>query len=362
MAKLLSATDARDIADLAKTRLAEEKRLAHKAEEDQKNYLQLVQDGWDQQMKTMIAAAVKGTQSVNLTHPLYLFSELIQLGFQVYEVGWVKNQEVVDLNNVPNKNEIHVRANWLTSLRAGIQELFDAFMIRSQADVSPYYGGSNRYQAKMLKALNESFLEGEAVFDGDHTMWVDVPERVREKYRSHFGHISNAIRYYKRASADPSYKIPQKSIVELPEFVFGEYQFGREDKAQDILVPENKSTRIGGKANFFKVKWKIKSKSKGEFLQEPLFSCPGLAWISNEDGQTLIKSVFFTLQRASERGDSKVVLVIEKTKESWHFVNHLECRIPSCSPEDINQLLNLAGYKIANANSGPSKFNIHVAW
>ena len=361
MAKLLPANDARNLADLAKKRLAEEKRLALEAEEEQKNYLQLVQEGWDQQMKTMIAAAVEGTNGVNLINPIYLFSQLIQLGFQIYEVGWVKNQEVVDLNRL-DKNELQVRTNWLTSLSTGVQELFDNFISGSQADIAPYYGGSDRYQMKMLKALNESFLEKETVFDGDHTMWVDVPERIRDKYRSHFGHISNAIRYYKRASLDLSYKIPQKSVVELPDLIFGEYQFSQECKAQDILVPEKKIEKNAAKANFFKVNWKVKSKFKVEFLQEPLFSCQGLSWISNEYGQELVESVFFTLRKASERGDSKVVLFFEKTKDGWNFLNHFEYRKPSCSPEDINQILSLAGYKITKTNSGSSKFNIHVAW
>ena len=362
MAKLLPANDARELADLAKKKLADEKRLAIKAEEEQKNYLQLVQEGWDQQMKTMVAAAVEGVNGVSLTHSIYLLNQLIQLGFQVHEVGWVKNQEVVDLNNAPTKNELHVRANWLTSLRAGIHELFDSFINRSQADMSPYYGGSNRYQAKMLKAFNESFLEKETVFDGDHTMWVDVPDRLRDKYRSHFGHISNAIRYYKRATVDPSYKIPQKSVVELPDFIFGEYEFSQEDKAQDILITEKKSEKSGAKANFFKVNWKVKSQSEVEFLQEPLLSCSGLAWVSNEYGQELVESVFSTLRHASEKGDSKVILVFEKTKEGWHFVNHLKYRKPSCLPEDINHILNLAGYKITDAKSAPAKFSIHVGW
>ena len=90
MAKLLSANDARQLTDLAKKKLAQEKRLARIEKEEQKKYRQLLQDGWGKQMTTMIAAAVKGSKSVNLKHPIYYFKILIQLDFKVYEVGWVK--------------------------------------------------------------------------------------------------------------------------------------------------------------------------------------------------------------------------------------------------------------------------------
>jgi len=362
MAKLLPANDARQLTDLAKKKIAQERRLARLDKEEQKKYRQLLQDGWDKQMVTMIAAAVKGSKSVSLKHPIYYFKILLELDFKVCEVGWVKNQEVVKQNNAPNKNELQVRETWLTTLEDGIQELFDSFIEESQSDMSKYYEDSIDYQSKMQDALNESFLEKDPVFDGDHTMWVDVPDRLRNKYSSHFSHISKAIKYYRRASADPSYRIPQKPTVALPEFILGEYEFSQEDKPEDILVPEEKSGKSGAKANFFKVKWSIKSKVAVDFLQEPLFSCQGLVWLSTEYGQQLVESIFSTLQNVSEKGASKAILIFEKNKEGWHFINHRMQRIPSCLPEDISQILSLANYEISDTKTYPAKFSIHVVW
>ena len=362
MAKILPASDARQLSDIAKKKLAEEKRLALEAKKELKKYRQSLQEGWDKQMTTMIAAAVKGSKSVSFKHPIYYFKILLELDFKVCEVGWVKNQEVVKQNNEPNKKELQVRETWLTTLEDGIQELFDSFIEESQADMSKYYEDSIEYREKMQDALNESFLEKDPVFDGDHTMWVDVPDRLRNKYSSHFDHISKAIKYYRRASADPSYRIAQKPVVALPEFILGEYEFSQGDKTEDILVPEQKSGKTGAKANFLKVKWNIKSKVPVDFFQEPLFSCQGLVWLSTEYGQQLVESVFSTLQNVSEKGGSKATLIFEKNKEGWHFINHRMQRIPSCLPEDIIQILSLANYEISDTKSSLAKFSIHVVW
>jgi hypothetical protein len=313
-------------------------------------------------MATMIAAAVKGSKSVNLKQPIYYFKILIQLDFRVYEVGWVKNQKVENLNNEPTKKELQIRDTWLGTLEAGIYELFEAFINQSKVQMSPFYGGDIKYRQKMLNALNESLSAKESVFDGDYTMWVDVSDRLRNKYSSHFIHITKAIQNYKRAVADPSYKIPGKPVVTLPDFILGEYEFSHEDKAEDILVPEEKSGKSVAKANFFKVKWSIKSKVAVDFLQEPLFSCQGLVWLSTEYGQQLVESIFSTLQNVSEKGASKAILIFEKNKEGWYFINHLMQRKPSCSPEDISQILSLANYEISDTKSYPAKFSIHVVW
>ena len=364
MVKLFTAIDANNLSTRAKKSIVEQKRLALKTKENQKKNIEAIEKGWLKQKQIMLLAAIDGSVEVTFQDQVFLIENLLQLGFNVFECGWVKNQEVIDLTKFyDTKENINDREKWIINLLHGTRELLEEFIKEAENDMSTYYGGQKKFHSKMHDAFNEvlgSMSDDVTVFDGDHTMWVSVPDRLRFKYRIHFKHISNAISYFKKARANPNYKTREMSIVELPEFIDGKYRFSIDDEMVKVLLPQKKEHSIILNNNFFKVEWGGKSNSK--LLNEPLFSQTGLLWISKKYGQELIESIISTLKKASEQAKSNFILNFEKNNHHWYFKNHFSPDTLSCNPEDIIDILLLARYKITNIKSSENIFNIYVGW
>lgn len=372
MVTKFSAAEARQAVELAKQhaelekRATEQNRLKDDAlREKQARIQEAIDQGWAAQKTLIIDAAVDRKKELTLRTPIYKFKNLIDVGIDFIEVGWVKNQEVETNEDLYSYEEYERRSEMIGSLEEGIRVLARELMQAAHFDWGQYYGSTEKYVESINRAVEEAIESNSGIFDGDYILWVNVPDNLRRKYNAHFLHINNAIKFLKKSRTNPLYGLPKRVKKKWEEMVNGQYLFSHKDQKVEILgEPQELVTGdddwIDEDKNHYKVKWI--SDENSEFMNEPLFTKNGLNWISDEYGQNLLTSIFESLKGAAAKGKSWISLKFKLTNDGWYFIIDAGNNYPSCMPNDLVEIIARQEFIIADTSATSRSYTIKVKW
>lgn len=372
MVTRFSAAEARQNVELAKMQAELEKHAAEdrKRQEDalrekQARLQAAIDEGWEAQKTLLIDAAVDGKKELILEPPIYKFQSFIDVGIDFIEVGWVKNQEIDKDDDLYANKDYERRDEKILSLEEGIRVLTRDLIVAAESDWKKYYGSIEKYVTSIDSAVSEAIDSTSGVFDGDYVLWVDVPTRLRQKYSSHFLHITNAIKFLKKSRQNPLYGLPSRKKKKREEMLRGEYHFSNRDQKVDVLGEPEEPTEDGDDwldedKNHYKVQWT--SDEIPEFMSEPLFSRTGLNWISDEHGQKLLEAVFDSLKGAAVKGRDAASLKFKLTSHGWYFVNDAGHHYQSCMPNDLVEIIARQDFTVVDTTSSANSYAINLRW
>ena len=372
MVTKFSASEARQTVELAKQQAEREQKVnqAREREEDalrekQAFIQEAIDRGWAAQKTLIIDAAIDRKKELILRTPIYKFRNLIDVGIDFIEIGWVKNQEVETNEDLYSYEDYERRSEMIRSLEEGIRVLARELMEAAHGDWGQYYGSVAKYIESINRAFDEAIESTSGVFDGDYVLWVDVPGHLRRKYETHFSHITNAIKFLKKSRINPLYGLPKRIKKKREEMIYGQYLFSYKDQKVEILGEPQELLNgdddwIDEDKNHYKVKWI--SDENSEFMSEPLFTKNGLNWISNEYGQNLLASIFESLKGTAAKGKSWISLKFKLTNDGWCFVNDVGYHYPSCMPDDLVEIIERQDFIIADTSATSRSYSIKVKW
>jgi hypothetical protein len=334
MVTRFSATEARLKAEQAKKAI-EEQRLKEKVWKKQRaQEVAALKTGFDTQRLSIISAALDGDTEIEVG-AVFFFRDLVGLGVQVVEEGLVKRQA--------EKSEDSLDPNIREQLRSEILDRFDHFIDAAKGDLKGYYDGLKRFHRLNYDALHEALNSGSdwSEFHGDDVYCLEVPDNLKSKYSDYFDHINEKIREYKGASEDDDYEDEYDEDDE--ELITGEYCFSDEDEEIDVLRPSVEGNKL-------KIRWT--SEEGSTFMNAPLLSDTGLAWLSTYRGQSLVEEVFDALSAAAESGKSSTKLDFSLSKDGWYFLAS-ERKIFSCMPDELVDIIARENFSIESALQNP---------
>jgi len=297
------------------------------------------------QRRQIISAAIEAKTEIEVDSVI-LFGELVSVGIQVIEVGVVKRQSSV-IKNIVDVTKCDAIKNELLSL-------FDNFIADSKSDLKIYYNGFKDFHKlnydALYEALNSNWDWSE--FIGDDIFFEMVPDNVKSKFETHFSSINSKIKEFKRCKT--IFIVDYDDEVEADEdnLISDEFFFSDKDNYVNILEPS-----IDG--NFFKIKWI--SEAGSSFMNAPLLSDSGLAWLSTYRGQNLIESIFNALSDAAEQGKSSVKLDFSLTEDGWYFLFDGR-KIYCCMPDEIVDIIEQENFTIDETLSTDNSYLIKVSW
>ena len=372
MVTKFSASEARQTVELAKQQAERDQKAneARKRDEDALREKQsLIQEaidrGWAAQKTLIIDAAIDRKKELTLRTPIYKFRNLIDVGIDFIEIGWVKNQEVETNEDLYSYEDYERRSEMIGSLEEGIRLLTRELMQAAHSDWGQYYGSVEKYIESINRAVDEAIESTSGVFDGDYILWVDVPGHLRRKYGTHFSHITNAIKFLKKSRTNPLYGLPKRIKKKREEMVYGQYIFSYKDQRVEILGEPHELLNdddgwVDEDKNHYKVKWI--SDENLEFMSEPLFTKNGLNWISGEYGQNLLDAIFDCLKGAAAKGKNITSLKFKLNNDGWNFVNDAGYHYPSCMPDDLVEIIARQDFIIADTSATSRSYTIKVKW
>ena len=329
---------------------------AQKALEDQRNRnvelkksiakeRALIKQGFEQQKVGVISAAIDGKTEI-VVDSIYLYRELTDFGIQVVEVGLVKKQ------NQRHEKVIDVEVR--EKIRDEILEHFDAFIDASKQDLKGYYGGLQRFHRQNYDALYEVINSNWSwsEFYGDDVYSEDVPDNLKSKYFDYIEKINEKIKEFKAYNEDLDFEEDEDEDYDDGQLVTGEYLFSDEDDEVDLLKPS-----VEG--NTLKIRWTADEGST--YMNEPLLSDVGLAWLSTYRGQNLIEEIFDSLSSAAEMGKTNLKLDFSLTKDGWSFVVGSR-KVFCCMPDELVEIIARENFTIDDTTSTQKSYAIKVSW
>jgi hypothetical protein len=343
MVTRFSASEARLKAEQAKKKLEEQLKRDKELKKTQAKVIAGIRAGYDSQRETIISAAIDGNTEIEVDS-VYLFRELVDLGIQVVEEGLVKRQ---------NKSESKdLDTDWRDHSKAEILDHFDKFIDDAKGDLKSYYGGLQRFHKLNYDALYEAMSSDWRWrdFAGDEIYIEEVPDNLKARYSSYIAKINEKIRKY-RLVVDVEAEYIDDDFDEY-ELITGEYFFSEDDEYFDVLLPSLESNKL-------KIKWS--SEQGSTFMNAPLLSAEGLAWLSSYRGQSLIELVFETLSEAAEQGMSSIKLDFSLTNDGWNFL-YKGRKIYCCMPDELVGIIELQNFTIDDSSSKSNSYFIKVSW
>jgi hypothetical protein len=336
MVTRFSASEARLKAENAQ-KVLEEQRLRDKVLRKQiAKERAFVREGFEKQRETIISAAIDGKSEIEV-ESIFLFRELVDVGVQVVEDGLVKKQLVVT-----------GRVVGVDELKEEILQLFDMFIDAAKGDLKSYYDGFQRFHRlnydALYEALNSSWSWSE--FYGDEIYAEEVPDELRSKYSDYIERINEKVRAYKGAFEDDD------AYEDEDQLITGEYLFSDEDEDMDVLKPSVEGNKL-------KIRWF--AEEGGTFMNDPLLSDVGLAWLSTYRGQNLIEEVFESLSNAAEMGKSTLKLDFSLSKDGWYFLTGGR-KVFSCMPDELVEIISRENFTIDDTVSTQKSYAIKVSW
>ena len=342
MVTRLSASEARLKAEQAKKKLEEQIQRDKELKKTQAKVLAGIRAGYDRQRETIISAAIDGNTEIEVDS-VYLFRELVDLGIQVVEEGLVKRQ---------NKSESKdLETDWRDHSKAEILDHFDKFIDDAKGDLKSYYGGLQRFHKFNYDALYEAISsDWRRDFAGDEIFIDEVPDNLKARYSTYIAKINEKIRLY-RIVVDVEAEYGDDNFDEY-ELITGEYFFSEDDEYFDVLLPSLESNKL-------KIRWS--SEQGSTFMNAPLLSDIGLAWLSTYRGQSLIEEIFLNLSRAAESGKLSQKLDFSLTDDGWYFLSGGH-KIYSCMPDELVDIIAREGFTIDDTSSTDVTYSIKVSW
>jgi len=343
------------------TRMREDDDLREK----QARIQEAIDIGWNVQRNLLIEAAVDGKKERILRTPIYKFRDLIDAGFDLIEIGWVKNQEVETNEDLYSYQDYERQDEMIRSLEDGIRILARELIQEAHADWRKFYGSLEKYVDSINRAVDEAIESTSGVFDGDYILWVDVPGHLRRKYSTHFTHITIAIKFLKKSRKNPLYGLPKKVKKKPEEMVYGEYFFSYKDQKVEILgelqdLVEGEDDWVDEDKKHYKLKWI--SNETPEFMIAPLFTKNGLNWISDDYGQSLLTAIFECLKLTASKGKNAISLKFKLTSDGWYFMNDFDYCYQSCMPDDLVAIIERQEFMIADTSATSRSYTIKVKW
>lgn len=342
MVTKFSAREARVKAENAKQTLEEQKRKNDELNKQISKERAIIKKGFSDQSIKIISAAIEGNTEVELTE-VFLSEELLNLGLEVLEVGLVKKQ-----SNKRDKDSDVLR---LKVLKNEILECFDEFIDKSKRGLKNYYDGFSHFHKSNYDALYEAINTNWEwrEFFGDDIYSEEVPDDLKDNYSHYIEKINKKIKEYKNL-----HKLIESDIeddFDENELITGEYSF-LYDEVDDLQKPS-----VEG--NKFKIKWT--SDDSITFMNDPILSDNGLAWLSGYRGQNLIEEIFNTLSYAADLGKTSLKLNFSLTKDGWVFLA-LHRKLYCCMPDELVDIISREDFIIDDTTSSQKSYSIHISW
>lgn len=343
MVTRFSASEARLKAEQAKKTFEEQRQRDKELKKHQARERAVIRAGFDKQSESIISAAIDGDTEIEVGSVI-LFRDLLDSGVQVVETGLVRRQA--------GKQETVVDVAKREHLKAEILEHFDKFIDDAKGDLKGYYGGLQRFHKFNYDSLYEVIYSqwGWSEFYGDEIYSEEVPDDLKAKYSDYIEKINEKIREYRGSDEDEDED--KYDDFDDDELVTGEYYFNEDDEEVDVLRPSVEGNKL-------KIRWTAEEGST--FMNAPLLSDVGLAWLSTYRGQSLIEEVFDALSDAAERGKSSLKLDFSLTKDGWHFLSEGR-KIYCCMPDELVGIIEREKFTIDDTTSTDKSYSIKVSW
>jgi len=345
MVTRLSASEARLKAESAQKSLEEQRKRNTEITKSIAKERALIKQGFERQKVQVISAAIDGKTEI-IVDSIYLFRELTDSGIQVVEEGLVKKQN--------QKHEKVIDIGEREKIKDEILEHFDTFIDASKHDLKGYYGGLKQFHRHNYDALYEVITTdwSWSGFYGDEVFLEEVPDDLKSKYFDCFEKINQKIKEFKAYNEDLDYEADDDEDYNDGQLVTGEYYFSDEDDEVDLLKPSVKG-------NTLKIRWSAEEGST--YMNDPLLSDVGLAWLSTYRGQKLIEDIFYSLSSAAEMGKTNLKLDFSLTKEGWSFVIGSR-KVFCCMPDELVEIIAKENFTIDDTTSTQKSYSIKVSW
>jgi hypothetical protein len=287
----------------------------------------------------IISAAIDGKNEVTVDS-IYLFRDLIDVGIKVIE----KTQRA---------RKVFLFSQKAIQINEEIINLLKKFMNDSKHKLIKYYGGGKEFHIAcydvLYDAINSDWQWNWTEFDGDAFYSEKVPYDLRSKYINYIEKINEKIDQYKAFDADLDFEEEPYNDEQL---ICDEYIFGKEDVEVDLLMPS-------GENSLLQIRWSTESNST--FMNDPLLSDVGLAWLSTYRGQNLIDAIFDSLNSAAEIGKTNLDLIFSLDKDGWSF-NAGTSKVFCCMPNEIVYIIGSKNFTIDDTSSAQKSYSIKVSW
>ena len=345
MVTRFSASEARLKAENAQKTLEVQRKINEELKKSIAKESAFIKQGFEQQKIDVISAAIDGKTEIVVVS-IYLYRELIDSGIQVVEEGVVKQQN--------QKHEKVIDVEVREKIKDEILEHFDVFIDASKHDLKGYYGGLKRFHRQNYDALYEvissdwSWIE----FYGDDVYLEEVPDDLKSKYFDYFEKINEKIKEFKAYNEDLDFEDDDYENYDDGQLVTGEYCFSDADDEVDLLKPS-----VEG--NALKIRWTAEAGST--YMNDPLLSVEGLAWLSTYRGQNLIEEIFDSLSSAAEMGKTNLRLDFSLTNDGWSFVVGSR-KIFCCMPDELVEIIARENFTIDDTTSTQKSYVIKVSW
>ena len=350
MVTRFSANEARLKAVSAKNSLNKQRKEDEEVRKSQSKERAFINQSFESQRASIISAAIDGKTELEVNR-VFLYKELVALGIQVVEQGQVTKQLVLKGKAAASDKRERIKDE--------IFELFNSFIDKSKVDLKGYYGSFKRFHGLHYEALNEvinSTSSWSQSFYGDNIYCEEVPENLTLKYFDDMERINKKIKEYKEGTDEI------ESLFDFPDIgengfddeplINGEYFYTDNDDEADVLEPTIEGNKI-------KIRWS--SDGDSTYMNDPLFSDAGLAWLSNHAGQSLIEAVFEALISAADKGKSTQKLEFALTTDGWSFVTGYR-NIWCCMPDDLVDIITAGNFNIVDTKSTQKYYSIKVSW
>lgn len=345
MVTRFSASEARLKAESAQKSLEEQRKRNEELKKSVAKERALIKQGFEQQKVLVISAAIDGGTEL-VVDSIYLFRELTDSGIQVVEEGLVKKQN--------QNNEKVIDFDKREKIKEEILEHFDTFIDASKRDLKSYYGGLQRFHRQNYDALYEVINSdwSWSEFYGDDVYSEEVPDDLKSKYFDYIEKINDKIKELKAFNEDLDFDEDDDEDYDDGQLVTGEYCFSEEDDDVDLLKPSVEGNKL-------KIRWTAEEGST--YMNDPLLSDVGLAWLSTYRGQTLIEEIFDSLSSAAEMGKTNLKLDFALTKDGWSFVVGSR-KVFCCMPDELVEIIARENFTIDDTTSTQKSYAIKVSW
>ena len=345
MVTRFSASEARLKAENAQKTLEDQRKINEELKKSIAKESAFIKQGFEQQKIDVISAAIDGKTEIVVVS-IYLYRELIDSGIQVVEDGLVKQQN--------QKHEKVIDVEVREKIKDEILEHFDVFIDASKHDLKGYYGGLMRFHRQNYDALYE-VISSDWIwieFYGDDVYLEEVPDDLKSKYFDYFEKINEKIKEFKAYNEDLDFEDDDDENYDDGQLVTGEYCFSDVDDEVDLLKPS-----VEG--NALKIRWT--AEAGNTYMNDPLLSDVGLAWLSTYRGQNLIEEIFDSLSSAAEMGKTNLTLDFSLTNDGWSFVVGSR-KIFCCMPDELVEIISRENFTIDDTTSTQKSYAIKVSW
>ena len=346
MVTRFSASEARLKAENAQKTLE----VQRKKDDEQKKSLTkeraLIKQGFENQKVKVISAAIDGQTEI-VVDSIYLFRELLKFGIEVVEVGLVKKQRQTREKIIAWKKGNEIREE--------ILEHFEVFIDAAKHDLKSYYGGIKRFHFMNYDVLVDIINSNSSGcdFDGDDIYAREVPYELKSKYVEFIEIINQKIEELKDHNEESDFDEDDDDDDYYDgQLVTGEYFFSDDDSQVNLLKPSVKGNKL-------KIQWT--SEVGNTFMNDPLLSDSGLAWLSSYRGQKLIEEIFHSLSTAAEKGKTQLKLDFFLTNDGWMFDVGSE-KVFCCMPDELVEIIAREEFTIDDTTSTKKSYSIKVSW